>query len=100
MALGSTFYTFHAIASDLSPYETCSCIEVIEADTFKIYSFSTPTGTKFFCITDTNATNVQKKLISAYDIYCDYVMKNPFYTYEQVIKCDLFDQGIKNLFAN
>lgn len=35
-------------------------------------------------------------LRSIYDLYCDYVQKNPFHEVDQVIKSDLFDQ---NLFA-
>ena len=29
-----------------------------------------------------------------YDLYCDYVLKNPFYEPEMPIRCDLFDQKL------
>ena len=31
-----------------------------------------------------------------YDLYCDFVLKNPFYEVEMPVRCELFDQ---NLFA-
>jgi hypothetical protein len=30
-----------------------------------------------------------------YELYCDYVLKNPFYEIEQVIKCELFDINVE-----
>lgn len=35
-------------------------------------------------------------LCRIYDLYCDYVLKNPFYEVEMPIRCELFDT---NLFA-
>ncbi len=32
-----------------------------------------------------------------YELYCDYVLKNPFYEIEQVIKCELFDENVEAL---
>ena len=29
-----------------------------------------------------------------YELYSDYVLKNPFYELDQVIKCDLFDESV------
>lgn len=31
---------------------------------------------------------------SIYELYSDFVMKNPFYEVEQVIKCELFDEAV------
>jgi hypothetical protein len=42
--LASMFYPLFAIASQLSPEPRCSGIEVLEADTFKLYCFQTLTG--------------------------------------------------------
>jgi hypothetical protein len=100
MQLGSTFHTFNAITSELAPNKVSNGIDCIEADTFKLFCLAAPTGTRFFCLTDPNAQNVQKKLTQIYDLYCDYVMKNPFYTYEQVIQCDLFEQNLKAQITN
>lgn len=32
-----------------------------------------------------------------YDLYSDYVLKNPFYEVEMPIKCELFDQHLLEL---
>lgn len=34
------------------------------------------------------------KYCRVYQIYCDYVLKNPFYEPDQVIKSELFDRHI------
>lgn len=32
-----------------------------------------------------------------YELYADYVMKNPFYSLEMPIRCELFDQNLQLL---
>lgn len=32
-----------------------------------------------------------------YELYADFVLKNPFYEVEQVIKCELFDEAVDAL---
>ena len=32
-----------------------------------------------------------------YELYSDFVLKNPFYETEQVIKCELFDEAVDAL---
>lgn len=34
-----------------------------------------------------------------YDLYADYVLKNPFYEVEMPIRCELFDQNLFNTIA-
>ncbi|CAG8511596.1 1524_t:CDS:2 [Scutellospora calospora] len=58
---------------------TSSGLEVLEADSFKLYCFQTLTGGR------------------TYDVYSDYVMKNPFYTPEMPIRSELFDVNIAKL---
>ena len=36
---------------------------------------------------------------SVYELYCDYVLKNPFHEMDQVIKSELFDQNLLALLA-
>ena len=36
-------------------------------------------------------------LCRVYDLYCDYVLKNPFYEVEMPIRCELFDQNLFRL---
>ena len=33
-------------------------------------------------------------LCRIYDLYCDYVLKNPFYEVEMPIRCELFDTNL------
>lgn len=44
MRLASTFHGLHAITSNLSPTGSSSGIEVLEAETFKLQCYQTPTG--------------------------------------------------------
>lgn len=32
-----------------------------------------------------------------YELYADYVLKNPFYSLEMPIRCELFDQNLQAL---
>eukprot|EP01080_Neovahlkampfia_damariscottae_P007513 gene7513-11837_t len=52
-------------------------IEVIETDTFKLQCYTAPTATKFFLIADPNASSLGITLKNIYNLYADYVMKNP-----------------------
>jgi len=52
------------------------------------------TGTKFIMTTDPEQTRVELYLKKIYEIYSDYVMKNPFYTPEMPIRCELFDVNV------
>ncbi|CAG8581255.1 2993_t:CDS:2 [Racocetra persica] len=76
---------------------TSSGLEVLEADSFKLYCFQTLTGTKFLIIADPTHPNIDHVLRRTYDVYSDYVMKNPFYTPEMPIRSELFDINIVKL---
>ncbi|KAF2072120.1 hypothetical protein CYY_006565 [Polysphondylium violaceum] len=98
--LGSTFHSLHAIASNLSPAGSSSGIELIETETFKLQCFQTHTGTKFYIIADPNHPNLDETLQSIYELYTDYVLKNPFYEIEMSIRCDLFDYKLQRLLGD
>lgn len=38
-----------------------------------------------------------RALCRIYELYSDFVLKNPFYEVEQVIKCELFDEAVEQL---
>ncbi|CAI2168116.1 5130_t:CDS:2 [Funneliformis geosporum] len=99
LVLAGTFHGVHAITSKISPVRnaTSSGLEVLEADTFKLYCYQTLTGTKFLIIAEPTHGNIDLLLRRTYDIYCDYVMKNPFYTPEMPIKSELFDSNLAKL---
>ena len=63
----------------------------MEADTFTLSCFQTLTGLKFFVTADVGAADLKSFLHGVYELYADYVLKNPFYTLDQAIRCSLFD---------
>lgn len=95
--LASMFYPLFAIASQLSPEPKCSGIEILEADTFKLHCFQTLTGVKFMIVTETIQTGVEQLLKKIYELYSDFVLKNPFYSLEMPIRCELFDTNLQLL---
>ena len=40
--------------------------------------------------------SIQTVLCRIYDLYCDFVLKNPFYEVEMPIRCELFDSNLFN----
>ncbi|KAH7326644.1 Sybindin-like protein [Stachybotrys elegans] len=111
LVLAGTFHGVHAITARLNPVkmprarptsegmipsrpEPPSGLEVLETENFRLQCFNTMTGTKFLLFTDTTQTNVDVTLKKIYDLYADYVMKNPFYSLEMPIRCDIFDRKL------
>ncbi|XP_031623970.1 trafficking protein particle complex subunit 4 [Contarinia nasturtii] len=95
--LASMFYPLFAIASQLSPEPKSSGIEILEADTFKLQCFQTLTGVKFMVVAETTQAGVDVLLRRIYELYADYVLKNPFYSLEMPIRCELFDTNLQAL---
>eukprot|EP00270_Netrium_digitus_P009186 TRINITY_DN2789_c2_g1_i2.p1 TRINITY_DN2789_c2_g1~~TRINITY_DN2789_c2_g1_i2.p1 ORF type:complete len:148 (+),score=38.43 TRINITY_DN2789_c2_g1_i2:240-683(+) len=91
LRLASTWHGLHAIAMQLSPVPGGGGIDLLEAETFELHCFQTLTGTKFFVATEPGAHGVEALLRAIYDLYADYVLKNPFYEVEMPIRCELFD---------
>eukprot|EP00163_Fabomonas_tropica_P012191 TRINITY_DN23461_c0_g1_i1.p1 TRINITY_DN23461_c0_g1~~TRINITY_DN23461_c0_g1_i1.p1 ORF type:complete len:139 (+),score=23.15 TRINITY_DN23461_c0_g1_i1:311-727(+) len=98
LRLGSTFHGLHAISSQLSPVATAvtAGIEVLETTTFKLESFQTETGTKFFAVA-TPGASLTSFLRGCYEHYTDYALKSPFYELEMPIRCELFDIALDKL---
>jgi trafficking protein particle complex subunit 4 len=71
-------------------------LEVMETENFRLQCFTTLTGTKFLLFTDTAQANVDVTIRRIYEMYCDYVMKNPFYQLEMPVRCDLFDRKLNS----
>lgn len=91
LRLASTWHGLHAIASQLSPVHGGGGIELLEAETFDLHCFQTLTGTKFFMVVEPGMAGVEDRLRQIYDLYVDYVLKNPFYEVEMPIRVELFD---------
>lgn len=97
ICLASTFYPLFAIASQLSPEPRCSGIEVLEADTFRLYCYQTLTGVKFMIVAEPSQQGMEILLKKVYELYADYALKNPFYSLEMPIRCELFETNLQSL---
>lgn len=97
IVLASTFYPLFAIASQLSPEPKSSGIQVLETDSFKLNCFQTLTGVKFMVISEPLQAGMESLLKKMYELYSDYALKNPFYSLEMPIRCELFDINVQTL---
>jgi hypothetical protein len=96
----------HAITRSLSPLpripsstsaeapQRQTGLEVLEASHFRLTCFQTATSVKFLLFTDPTQPNVDSILRRIYELYSDFVMKNPFYTVEMPIRVEKFDRGL------
>ncbi|KAG6761152.1 hypothetical protein POTOM_034348 [Populus tomentosa] len=110
LRVASLWHSMHAISQQLSPTVGCLGIELLEADTFDlhcfqsltggylnpfiylyIYLFTSILGTKFFVVCEPGTQHMEGLLKVIYELYTDYVLKNPFYEMEMPIRCELFD---------
>ncbi|CAM9725997.1 unnamed protein product [Ectocarpus fasciculatus] len=96
LRLGSTFHSLHAIAAQVAPVPS-SGIEKLETDTFKLQSFQTLTGVKFVITAEAGTPDLGGVLQEIYELYTDYVLKNPFYELEMPIRCELFTLYLEEL---
>mmetsp|Transcript_40328 Transcript_40328/g.114172 ORF Transcript_40328/g.114172 Transcript_40328/m.114172 type:complete len:138 (-) Transcript_40328:791-1204(-) len=99
LRIASMWHSLHAIASQLSPIPGCTGIQVLEAETFNLHCYQTPTSTKFLVMVEPASPNVEKLLQTVYEYYADYVLKNPFYEVEMPIRCELFDTNVLSIVA-
>ncbi|XP_078399104.1 trafficking protein particle complex subunit 4-like isoform X1 [Cetorhinus maximus] len=84
-----------AIGSQLSLDSGSSGIEVLETGTFKMHCFQMLTGIKFIVLANLRQAGIDSLLWKIYEIYSDFAVKNPFYSPEMPIRCDLFEQNLK-----
>ncbi|QSL65702.1 hypothetical protein MERGE_003015 [Pneumocystis wakefieldiae] len=97
LVLAGIFHGIHAITAKISPLAGLGGLEVLEAQTFHLQCFQTLTGIKFLLITEPQQPNVDALMRRIYELYADYVMKNPFYKMEMPIRCELFDINVTAL---
>jgi hypothetical protein len=95
--IGSTFHSMHAIAAQISPVAGCRGIESLDTDRFTLHCFLTLTGLKFFVVAELGTPDLPAVLHSVYELYADYVLKDPFYESDQPIRCELFIQALGKL---
>jgi len=54
-------------------------------------------GVKFMVIADPTHVGLEQLLKKIYEIYADFALKNPFYSLEMPIRCELFDTNLQAL---
>ncbi|KAI0124677.1 synbindin [Xylariales sp. AK1849] len=109
LVLAGTFHGVHAITTRLSPLhshqqplapgtrpEPPTGLEVMETENFRLQCFNTQTGIKFLLFTDTLQAGVDVTMRKVYELYADYVMKNPFYQLEMPVRCEMFDRKLNS----
>eukprot|EP00736_Rhodelphis_marinus_P014511 Rmarinus@m.18034 len=101
MTLASSFHAMQGIAKQLSPVPSKGSYSLknVSSDTFTLQARQCATGVKFLLLADPQTTQHQMEgvLDSIYELYADYVMKNPFYEVDQPIRCQLFDLHLDKL---
>lgn len=95
LRIASIWHSVCAIATQISPMMECAGIDLLEADTFDLHCFQTTTGTKFCLVVEPRTQNIPTFLNKLYELYSDFVLKNPFYEVEMPIRCELFDQNVE-----
>ncbi|CAI5742257.1 unnamed protein product [Hyaloperonospora brassicae] len=95
LRLGSTFHSMHAIAALAAPTGSGG-IDSLETGTFRLQCLQTPTGIKFFLTAALGTPDLDVTLRTVYELYVDYVLKNPFYELEMPIRCSLFNTRLTN----
>lgn len=93
----SMFHSIYAISVKLSPAAKSSGIKCLEADSFKLFCFQTITGVKFIVIADNKQQMVEELLKKIYELYSDFVLKNPFYSLDMPIRCELFSTNLARI---
>jgi len=48
-------------------------------------------------VSEPNQTGMDVLLKRIYELYADYALKNPFYSSEMPIRCELFDTNLQTL---
>ncbi|OJJ84528.1 trafficking protein particle complex subunit 4 [Aspergillus glaucus CBS 516.65] len=77
-----------------NPSVPASGLEFLETDKFRLTCFQTQTGTKFLLFTDPFMANIDVVMKKIYELYADFVMKNPFYQLEMPVRCESFDRHL------
>lgn len=94
------FYRVHAITKQLTPTQLSipslqrTGLEVLETAFFRMTCFQTVSGTKFLLFTEPQQPNVDNIMRKIYELYADYVTKNPFYQMEMPIRCEAFERHL------
>lgn len=99
LRLAGTFHLLYAISSQLSPVPGSSGMQEIETDTFRLRCLQTPTGLKFYVVAHPDVKGLDSTLNDIYQLFCDYVLKNPFYETDQPVRAAKFEVNLDKLLS-
>ncbi len=99
LRIASTFHSIHEISKQMAPVRGCTGIQRIETSSFALYSLCSLTGVKFVITSTPDTQGVEKIAASIYEMYADYVLKNPFYELDQPIHVQLFASSVERLLS-
>ena len=99
LRIASTFHSIHEISKQMAPVRGCTGIQKIETSSFMLYSLCSLTGVKFVVTSTPGTQGVEKFAASIYELYADYVLKNPFYELDQPINVELFSNSVDKIVA-
>ena len=105
LILAGTFHGIHAISRSINPVPApppqpntrrppTTGIESLESSHFRLTCFQTPTGVKFLLFTSPEQPNTDVVVRRCYELYGDYVVKNPFYSMEMPIRVEKFERAL------
>ncbi|KAF2723071.1 Sybindin-like protein [Polychaeton citri CBS 116435] len=69
-------------------------IESLESSHFRLTCFQTQTGVKFLLFTSPEQPNADTVVRRCYELYAEFVMRNPFYSLEMPIRVGKFDRAL------
>ncbi|KAK4545709.1 hypothetical protein LTR36_002663 [Oleoguttula mirabilis] len=105
LILAGTFHGIHAISRSINPAPPVppapgnrrpptTGIESMESSHFRLTCFQSPTGVKFLLFTSPEQPNTDVIVRRCYEVYGDFVMKNPFYSLEMPVRVEKFDRAL------
>ncbi|EMC93152.1 hypothetical protein BAUCODRAFT_229223 [Baudoinia panamericana UAMH 10762] len=105
LILAGTFHGIHAISRSINPAPAVqpppgyrrpqtTGIQSLESSHFRLTCFQTPTGVKLLLFTSPEQPNTDIVVRRCYEIYGDFVVKNPFYAMEMPIRVEKFDRSL------
>ncbi|KAG8476710.1 hypothetical protein CXB51_030451 [Gossypium anomalum] len=75
------------------PGQGCS-FHSFRTNTYKLSFMETPSGIKFILVTNPRTGDLRETLKYIYNLYVEYVAKNPLYTPGTLIRCELFNTAL------
>ncbi|EPS69053.1 hypothetical protein M569_05714 [Genlisea aurea] len=77
----------------LLPGQGCS-FHSFRTNTYKLSFMESPSGIKIILVTHPKTGELGDSLKYIYNLYVEFVMKNPLYTPATLIKCELFNKSV------